>query len=625
MKINNLKINGFGNLENKEINFNNGINLISGNNENGKSTLLKFIQSIFFGISKSKAGKNYSDLEKYTPWYSNNYSGKINYSLDNNENYSIFRDFYSKESQVLNENTEDISYKYGLDKNRGSLCFYEQTHIDENLLCSTNLVEQGKSKLDEKKQSELIQKITNLITTGNDSISYQKSMDKLNKKLIEEIGTERTTGRPINIINEKINALQSKKSNLITNLKSQAVFGKENIHLENKIKDENNMLETLKQVKKHIETKHINEEKIKVNKHLQNTYNEKLKSTQNSLDEKLEEYDNIHINKKKIIVLSIIFILLFIISYYFIKASYFIVPLTFSLVVILASILIYDLIKKNEQKQTVLSDSKALKKLKHELENNIEELDDNIKEIEQIIKLETDEAFNELKNNYYNNLSANDLKVLLNTSLEDINSIIENQNQIIKNAELKLQDLKFQQENIDSQKNELEFCEMNLNNYLIEKQKLLNLQESINIAKEVLEIAYKKAKENITPNLQKNIENCISSISNGKYKKIFFNDESGLSVELNNGKVIPVELLSTGTIDQMYLALRLNILQEISKESLPIILDEPFSFYDDTRLKNTLNYLTYTYPNRQIIIFSCSNREINTLNELGIGYNYIGL
>ena len=38
MKINNLKINGFGKIENKEINLSKNINLIYGKNEAGKTT-----------------------------------------------------------------------------------------------------------------------------------------------------------------------------------------------------------------------------------------------------------------------------------------------------------------------------------------------------------------------------------------------------------------------------------------------------------------------------------------------------------------------------------------------------------------------------------------------------------
>ncbi len=68
MKINNIKINGFGKLENNEINLSDGINLIYGNNEAGKTTLLKFISSMFYGVSKNKNKKEFSDLERYKAW-----------------------------------------------------------------------------------------------------------------------------------------------------------------------------------------------------------------------------------------------------------------------------------------------------------------------------------------------------------------------------------------------------------------------------------------------------------------------------------------------------------------------------------------------------------------------------
>ena len=64
MKIKNLKINGFGKLENKELEFTDGINLIVGKNEAGKSTLLKFITSMFYGVSRTKNGKTIADYER---------------------------------------------------------------------------------------------------------------------------------------------------------------------------------------------------------------------------------------------------------------------------------------------------------------------------------------------------------------------------------------------------------------------------------------------------------------------------------------------------------------------------------------------------------------------------------
>lgn len=68
MQIKKLQINNFGKLNNKNIELNNGINVIFGENESGKSTLLKFITSMFYGASRNKNGRRISDFEKYTPW-----------------------------------------------------------------------------------------------------------------------------------------------------------------------------------------------------------------------------------------------------------------------------------------------------------------------------------------------------------------------------------------------------------------------------------------------------------------------------------------------------------------------------------------------------------------------------
>lgn len=66
-------------------------------------------------------------------------------------------------------------------------------------------------------------------------------------------------------------------------------------------------------------------------------------------------------------------------------------------------------------------------------------------------------------------------------------------------------------------------------------------------------------------------------------------------------------------------------MQEITNEKMPIILDEAFAYYDNERLKNILEYLSEEYANNQIIIFTCTKREIEILNELNMQYNLIEL
>jgi uncharacterized protein YhaN len=145
------------------------------------------------------------------------------------------------------------------------------------------------------------------------------------------------------------------------------------------------------------------------------------------------------------------------------------------------------------------------------------------------------------------------------------------------------------------------------------------------IAKEVLTNAYDEMKNNINPQFVKQLSINVSEITNGKYNNILFNEEEGLIVELENGKYISAERLSIGTIEQIYLALRFAIIEELTDEKMPIFLDEVFAFYDTDRLKNTLEYISNKFKDRQIIIFTCTDREKDILNKLNISFNYINL
>ena len=214
LKINKLKINSYGKLKEKEIELNNGINIIYGKYESGKSTLLKFIVNSFYGISKNKKGKEYSDLEKYTPWEGEDFSGKIEYELDNGKKYEVYRDFKKKNPKIFNENMEDISKEFNIDKSKGNEFFYEQTNIDEELFLSTVVVGQAETRLGKQEQTVLVQKISNLVGTGNDNVSYKRAIDRINRRQLDEIGTDRSREKPINILERKIQNLEEEKNEL---------------------------------------------------------------------------------------------------------------------------------------------------------------------------------------------------------------------------------------------------------------------------------------------------------------------------------------------------------------------------------------------------------------------------
>ena len=284
MIIKNIKINNFGKLENKELQFGDNINLIYGENESGKSTLLKFISSMFYGVSKNKNGKNITDYDKYKPWNNGEFSGKIKYELDNGETFEVFREFDKKNPKIFNEKLEDISKTFNIDKTKGNQFFYDQTKVDEELFSSTMVSEQKEVQLDEKKQNMLLQKMTNIVGTGQDNTSFNKTINKLNKKLLEEVGTERSTDRPINIAENRIKEIEEEKEQIQIYADAKYNIEEENKKILTYISSSENRLELIKKLKEIKETESIEKEKLKVNKNIEEENNKKIEQLQNKLD-----------------------------------------------------------------------------------------------------------------------------------------------------------------------------------------------------------------------------------------------------------------------------------------------------------------------------------------------------
>ena len=226
---------------------------------------------------------------------------------------------------------------------------------------------------------------------------------------------------------------------------------------------------------------------------------------------------------------------------------------------------------------------------------------------------------------YNNNEIINLINNLKENSLENINYYIHKNQEEINNKKIEKNKIDIDIENINNNLENL----INLEEEKIKLQKELkqleNKNNSFNIAKEVLQIAYEKMKNNVTPKFTKNLSQTINKISNGKYNKVTINDEEGLMVELENGEYITADRLSIGTIDQLYLSLRLSMAEEISEEKMPVILDEAFAYFDDYRLENALKFLVEELEENQIILFTCTKREEEILNRLNIKYNLIEL
>lgn len=650
MKINKLKINNYGKLKDKEINFEPNLNIIYGKNEAGKSTLLNFIINSFYGISKNKKGKEISDTEKYTPWVGEEFSGKLEYQLDNNETFEIFRDFKKKNPKIFNQNKEDISKQFNIDKNKGNEFFYEQTKIDEELFLSTIVVNQQEVKLGKQEQNILIQKLANLVGTGDDNVSYKRAIDRINRRQLDEIGTSRSREKPINIIEKNIENLETEKQELekYKDFKYEIEENKNNYSEEiNKLENKNNYLKEIKLLN---ENEKIEKEKIKIKEDIKKENIEKINLLKNKINEIKNNNKNILINKdkkteknnnknklnKKIILYFIVIIILNIIQFILIKNKL----INYILFLTVPMDLIFSIFSKIKEDKKI----KKQEKIEKNKINEIEKINLEINNIENQIKLveknnlELENNINELKNNFYlkinlekekinnkykNKIEKNELINLNN--IKNINYEIQEIENEINNKKIKLHTLDLDKKNIEPKLENLSKLEENI---VDNKEKMLTLkklEKSIMLAKEILEDSYQEMKNTVTPKFTQNLSKNISTITDGKYNNIQFDDQKGLIVELENGNYISASQLSIGTIDQLYLSLRLSMVEELSEEKMPIILDESFAYYDTERLENILKYINNKYIDHQIIILTCTNREKEILEKLNIKFNLINI
>ena len=129
--------------------------------------------------------------------------------------------------------------------------------------------------------------------------------------------------------------------------------------------------------------------------------------------------------------------------------------------------------------------------------------------------------------------------------------------------------------------------------------------------------------EDIEDELNGSISKWVSCLTAGAYDSVRLDDKGKIFILTNGREVLP-QMLSRGTLEQIYLALRLAVGNVFSKEEdMPVFLDEAFAMYDDKRLKETLRALSAT--GKQIFIFTCQKREMQILQELGIMYKPIFL
>lgn len=170
MKLNKIYISAFGGLKDFTLDLNGGLNVIYGNNEDGKSTVAAFIKAMFYGTGRNTKSLADSVRLKYTPWDNSTMAGRIFFEHQNKK-YCLEREFRKSDSTDRITLTDlDSGKTVDTNENIGQQFFGLSAAAFERSL----FISGGDFIKDEAAAGEINGKLSNIALTGSEDVSYKK-------------------------------------------------------------------------------------------------------------------------------------------------------------------------------------------------------------------------------------------------------------------------------------------------------------------------------------------------------------------------------------------------------------------------------------------------------------------
>lgn len=136
--------------------------------------------------------------------------------------------------------------------------------------------------------------------------------------------------------------------------------------------------------------------------------------------------------------------------------------------------------------------------------------------------------------------------------------------------------------------------------------------QALSLAMKALDSANTSLQNRFSPELGRRAAEVFSALTGGRYTGVLLDRAFRLSAEPKDDPVFrDAQLLSAGTLDQLYLAVRLAICDLVlpAEKEVPLILDDALTNFDDQRCAAALRYLQAEAKHRQILLFTCHSRE----------------
>ena len=618
MKLLDLHISGFGKFHDRDITFEDGLNVVYGHNETGKSTLHTFIRCMLFGLERGRGRAAKNDLySKYEPWENKAvYGGRLRLEQDGTV-YRIERNFQKdqKSLSIVNETLGKEMEPTG--------AFMDQLLCGLNEISYTNTISIGqlKSATDSGMVTELRNFIANMNTSGNMALNITKATAHLKARRKEfERQLEPDAARSYASLVSEIRGIEKDisapeyENQLLTyqNMRSQV-----NRLLNEKQQERESLLQKIAKGRQALEGAQFTDETSITSYQAEalNTYS-KYQLTRAASE------------KKSRTVLAVICLIL---SVIFVGTSGYLAALgtdnplaqtlgiqplllllgsvaALCITAVLGCVL---LLNSKRLKTETAMNSKILQEIfsRHLGDSTI-----------------SDEALTAFKARMEEFLRLSQILVQSEQSVQEKASEITALQEQASTCDDAISRQQRTQWELEKKLDHLARCKDQveaLKQTLAENERIREEITAIDLALDTMTELSATIRDSFGLYLNKTASDLISGITGGIYNSMSVDENLNIFMNTRT-KLVPVDQVSSGTMDQIYLALRLAAAKLIQSghDKMPLIFDDSFVLYDDDRLKTALKWLACAFDG-QIIIFTCHQREAQMLTANQVKYHLI--
>ena len=629
MLITKLYVNYFGKFTGREIELKPGVNLIYGDNEAGKSTLHTFIKGMLFGIERlrGRGAASKDDIyTRYLPWaYPGAYGGQMDLMLGDRP-YRLIRSFHAN----------DKSFEI-IDLITGREIKLKEGHIselipglNESLYRNTISIEQLRAETDAELASQIRNYETNLSIAKSREVNVEKAVRLLKekKKDLESV----PYAAQLNLLSEEIKAGEDREAKIdfltasLKDLKNKEKYLSERIsnykspsnQQKDKLADELPVI--LEKYRIYLE---LSKQYSQLNSQVEELRDSLIEQEKylEDLDKKLEENMK-GLGSKRFLYPALSF-LIGGLSFFLTKSP--IVAISATVILLIISVII---LATTNKRTTAISNAEHIRasmELEHgykqleELSHRRKGLEDDCDGLHDTIMLFMQEFTSEDELTYE---AVARLKETIENKKREAARKQKEYNELLEKYRLQIEKIGWELSALEDNETEL-IKNKEQYEYLSQKQKENKLElDAINLALDTIQELSVTIHDSFGRQLNEEVSKIVSAITNHRYQDIKIDEKLNVKLEWNDNYIL-LDRLSAGTIDQVYFALRLAVSDLLlGEEPMPLILDDSFALYDDSRVKAALAKMA----NRsQLILFSCQTREKQLLEELGLDFNYIEL